>query len=229
MSMAVKAILNSGPDFTSNQFCVYFQIEGKNFVEDLELFKFINDEFLLNTRIQSIKIPSKKISTYTQEIFSGKFENTEQKIEDDGKSSFVIEMDACLDFISVINFLVSGDYFFERNAVNTQSLKLDAAKLNILVYTGKALEAREHDYEWEYKDNNNYNGGFPRKIQRNSFIDKIRNTKEVTHQYFMFEDVKFLGTGEGISFDSSANTMQTKTINFIYKNCGLIEEKVKVE
>ena len=156
MSMAVKAILNSGPDFTSNQFCVYFQIEGKNFVEDLELFKFINDEFLLNTRIQSIKIPSKKISTYTQEIFSGKFENTEQKIEDDGKSSFVIEMDACLDFISVINFLVSGDYFFERNAVNTQSLKLDAAKLNILVYTGKALEARGHDYKWEYKDNNNY-------------------------------------------------------------------------
>lgn len=228
MSSAVKAILNSGPDFTSNQFCVYFQIEGKNFVEDLELFNFINDEFLLNTRIQSIKIPSKKISTFTQEIFSGKFENIEQKIEDDGKSSFVIEMDARLDFISVINFLVSGDYFFERNAVNTQSLKLDAAKLNILVYTGKALDIRGHDYEWEYKAGNN-NGGFQRSIERDSFIDKIRNIKEVTHQYFMFEDVKFLGTGEGISFDSSANTMQTKIINFIYKNCGLIEEKVKVE
>lgn len=228
MSSAVKAILNSGPDFTSNQFCIYFQIEGKNFVQDLELFNFINDEFLLNTRIQSIKIPSKKISTFTQEVFSGKFENIEQKIEDDGKSSFVIEMDARLDFISVINFLVSGDYFFERNAVNTQSLKLDAAKLNILVYTGKALDIRGHDYEWEYKAGNN-NGGFQRNIERDSFINKIRNIKEVTHQYFMFEDVKFLGTGEGISFDSSANTMQTKTINFIYKNCGLIEEKVKVE
>ena len=104
MSDTVKVIINSGPDFTSNQFCVYFQVESENtsFV-DVDLFEFINDEFLLNTRIQSIKIPSKKIGTYTQEMFSGKFENIEQKIEDDGKSSFVIEMDALLDFTSAIN------------------------------------------------------------------------------------------------------------------------------
>lgn len=229
MSVAIKTILNSGPDFTSNQFCVYFQIEGKNFVQDLDLFNFINDEFLLNTRIQSIKIPSKKISTFTHEIFSSKFENIEQKIEDDGKSSFVIEMDARLDFISVINALVSGSYFFDSNAVNTQVLKPEAAKLNILVYTGKALEARGDDYYWQDAGNKVESGlGFSNETEYNNFIKNINDTNEVTYQYFMFEDVKFLGTGEGISLDSGANTMQTKTINFIYKDCGLVERKEKV-
>lgn len=239
MSMAIKTIINSGPDFTSNQFCVYFQIEGKNFVQDLELFNFINDEFLLNTRIQSIKIPSKKISTFTQEVFSGKFENIEQKIEDDGKSSFVIEMDARLDFISVINALVSGSYFFDSNTVNTQNLQQDVAKLNILVYTGKALDIRGHDYFWEDASNGKpdkygnvlslVKNGFSGKSEHKSFINRIKGISPVTHQYFMFEDVKLLGTGEGISLDSSANTMQTKTINFIYKNCGLVEQDMKVK
>ena len=224
MSFAVQTILNSGPDFTSNQFCVYFQIESEdeNFINE-ELFWFLNDEFLLNTRIQSIKIPSKKISTYTREVFSGKFENIEQKIEDDGKSSFVIEMDVLLDFITAINMLVSGSFNFESNAINTQNFKTENStpKLNILVYTGKALEARGHDYYWE----NTYNRKNYIGTERSSFITDI-DASTVTHQYFMFEDVKFLGTSEGISFDSSANTMQTKTINFIYKNCGLVEKKI---
>lgn len=231
MSDTVKVIINSGPDFTSNQFCVYFQVESENasFV-DYDLFQFINDEFLLNTRIQSIKIPSKKISTYTQEVFSGKFENIEQKIEDDGKSSFVIEMDALLDFTSAINALVSGSFDFESNAINTQNWS-DNKKLNILVYTGKALEARGHDYVWEnsHEDSNieKNKNSFSNASEHSSFISRIDRSK-VTHQYFMFEDVKFLGTSEGISFDSSANTMQTKTINFIYKNCGLIEKEMGV-
>lgn len=231
MSYAVQAIINSGPDFTSNQYCVYFQVEGedKNFVNK-DLFYFINDEFLLNTRIQSIKIPSKKISTYTQEVFSGKFENIEQKIEDDGKSSFVIEMDALLDFTAVINALVScGSFYFESNAINTQNWS-DNAKLNILVYTGKALEARGHDYVWENSDNSvsetiKNKNSFSNASEHSSFISNMDGST-VTHQYFMFEDVKFLGTSEGISFDSSANTIQTKTINFIYKNCGLVEKEI---
>lgn len=228
MSYAVKAIINSGPDFTSNQFCVYFQVESENkkFV-DKDLFYFINDEFLLNTRIQSIKIPSKKISTFTQEVFSGKFENIEQKIEDDGKSSFVVEMDALLDIMRVINILVSGSFSFKTNTINTQNWS-DNAKLNILVYTGKALEARGHDYVWESSDNSvsetiKNKNGFSNASEHSSFI-KSMDKSTVTHQYFMFEDVKFLGTSEGISFDSSANTMQTKTINFIYKNCGIVEK-----
>jgi hypothetical protein len=232
MSYAVKAIINSGPDFTSNQFCVYFQVEGenKNFV-DKNLFRFINDEFLLNTRIQSIKIPSKKISTYTQEVFSGKFENIEQKIEDDGKSSFVVEMDALLDIMYVINILVSGSFSFKTNTINTQNWS-DNAKLNILVYTGKALETRGHDYSWEELGNNVLETGknknsFSNASEHSGFISSM-DRSTVTHQYFMFEDVKFLGTSEGISFDSNANTMQTKTINFIYKNCGLVEKEMGV-
>lgn len=230
MSYQVKTIINSGPDFTSNQFCIYFQIEGsddKSFVNK-DLFHFINDEFLLNTRIQSIKIPSKKISTYTQEVFSGKFENIEQKIEDDGKSSFVIEMDALLDIMYAINVLVSGSFLFESNAINTQNRIPEATKLNILVYTGKALEARGHDHFWENSRNNiESQNGFSNASEHSSFISSIDRSK-VTHQYFMFEDVKFLGTSEGISLDSSANTMQTKTINFIYKNCGLVEKEMGV-
>lgn len=235
MSYAVKTIINSGPDFTSNQFCVYFQIEGKktSFISK-DLFYFINDEFLLNTRIQSIRIPSKKISTYTQEVFSGKFENTEQKIEDDGKSSFVVEMDALLDIMCAINALVSGSFSFESNAINTQNFKSESAKLNILVYTGKALEARGHDYYWENSDNNvletgKNKNGFSNASEHSSFINRVKGISPVTHQYFMFEDVKFLGTGEGISLDSSANTMQTKTINFIYKNCGLVEKQMGIK
>lgn len=196
---------------------------------------------LLSSRVLSIDIPSSCIDTYDDELPVGKLVKGSSSLGFDNKSSFSYRLDSDLltyDMLSQLSLTslqtladssikegVDVPFSFIRSATARKtSDKSDAGALHIIVK--RSVTAPHHHQLSESKKNGIY--GFDDVYTPlgptwedsrwdNTDMASVSANSRYLNDWFVFENVKLLGSDDGISLDRETPNSIEHNVEFIFR------------
>lgn len=245
---ALEALISQGPDAMSNMFDVFFLIGADyktakaialpdDYKEGYDLREFTYP-ILLSSRILSIDIPSRSISTYKDKLPIGSLDKPVAAVSFENKSSFSYRIDN--DMIAYRAFanlsltslavLENGDivkgqdipFSFIRKTARRQSN--DEGKLSIIVK--RAMTApRHHELGSEKSTLTGEDAvyeplgpAFKSGAWDNAEMETAGDNSWYLNDWFVFDDVRLLGSGDGFQFERESSGDITHTVEFIFKH-----------
>lgn len=245
----IDRLIRLDPDFLKHRFDAYFIWgdpfnEGEDFFDKLKSdpeFNYLTayEKDVLSKHAFAVRFGTISIPLYKNKDFTLKFEQTEiKKISSTKdykrKAKFSMRLDNSLVFVDQIQALAGRNLTVDYNFMNNS---LDEYFTNGIETTSpwkKAFVEMSKENTRDWKDAIKV---IARSFPPNSNIREHRLCLVIKHRplhyidsnrfryftYFVFENVKILGTSDNIKFERESNEVQNMNIDFTFKKMYTIE------
>lgn len=238
-----ELLQNYGQDFMKHKFDAFFAwnfIEGENLLEELYDVSWLTqyEKYILNKRGFAVRIGEISIPAIINEDYSISFTETEiRKIKSiksiNNQSSFTFRLDKNLIWLDKLNEFAGHKNGVDETFITKENMHPYVSSFhqtetvmdwrNVLKTVAKSWPTKSNGIKYNIKDSELCL--IVHMSQLSNFIDLNNQHKYLP--YFIFENVRILGTSDNILYERGDGGTQEITVNFIFKRCHQIMPKVQ--
>jgi type IV secretory pathway TrbF-like protein len=227
------SMLNAiGPDFMKHKFDAYFifQDEENNLVSiDFDKEKWMTpfQKFIYNhkgfaVRFGTINIPAISKDSFNINWLETQINKPRTTINIENKATFTLRLDQNLFWLDFLDKIAGHNNTVDQLAFLKQKGSSDAQYSN---YFYKEV-SEESNHSWKEVINYISQSYFSKINKKLCLVVKMAHLSNFIYTgtqlrllpYFVFEDIRILGTSTSLSYERESNNIQDLSINFIFKS-----------